>query len=120
MSLLESSFQHYSMIPEAQQPLEIPGALIWEYHQESVTISTNEGTAEIPTELGEVIGLVPLNYIAAASDPTDTYTILTDGVITSSAVTVNVKSIDIADGATTFRFFLIGKKARTVALNSPV
>jgi len=96
-----------------------PGSLLLEYWEAPITISTNEGTAEVPTSLDEVLFMVAAPVLAAASDPTDSAVILSDYVITTGAITVNVKSIDISDGALTVRGFFIGKKSPTVLINTP-
>jgi hypothetical protein len=109
------SFGRFPLINEAaKNEADRPGTLMLEYFEASFTISSLESTAEVPTTLGEVLGVISLNFIAAASDPTDVYTLLTDGVITTGAVTVNLKALDIADGAITVKGFLVGKKAETV------
>jgi hypothetical protein len=88
------------------------GSLLLEYFQATITIATNEGTVEVPTNLDEVLGLIDLSYSATAgSDPTDTVKLNTDGVITSSAVTVSGKSVDIANGDIVVRGFLVGKRS---------
>ena len=91
-----------------------PGSLMLEYFEVSVTIGTNTGDVEVPTALGEVIGLIPLCYsdLFEAGDAITNCT--TDGVITTGAVTVRVNSVSIADGAHVIRGFLVGKKAKTV------
>lgn len=86
------------------------GSLLLEYFQATVTIATNEGTVEVPTVLDEVIGVLDAGYIASLSDPTDTVKLITDGVITTSAVTVAAKTVDISNGDITIRGFLIGKR----------
>ncbi|MHB9147701.1 MAG: hypothetical protein ACYC2U_04705 [Candidatus Amoebophilus sp.] len=91
-----------------------PGSLMFEYFQVDVTISINTGDVEVPTALGEVLGMVPLCYssVFASGDSINNYT--TDGVITTGAVTVRVNTTSIADGALTIRGFLVGRKATTV------
>ena len=86
--------------------------LVWEYHEVSITVATNEATVEVPTSLDEVLGLVDLHVVTLADDPTDSVSTLTDGVITTGAVTVEQKSLDVADGARTIRFFFVGKLTR--------
>lgn len=86
------------------------GALILEYFQESITIATNEGTVEVSTNLDEVLGVLDFGYMASMADPTDTVKLCTDGVITTGAVTVGAKSVDVADGAITVRGFLVGRR----------
>ena len=109
------SFAKFPLISEAgKNEGDRPGTLFLEYFQVSVTITSLEGTVEVPTTLGKVLGLINLDYIASAADATDTYTLLTDGVITTGAVTVNITAIDIANGAVTIRGFLVGEKAETV------
>ncbi len=109
------SFGQFAMIPIASEnDWNRPGTLIWEYFQVDVTINTNTGDVEIPTALGDVIGVVPLNFSSVfdTGDAVTNYT--TDGVITTGAVTVRVNSVSIADGALTIRGFLIGHKSTTV------
>jgi len=109
------SFGRFPLINEASKNEgDRPGTLTLEYFEISTTIATNESTVEVPTTLGEVFGVLPIFNIAAATDPTDSYSLLTDGVISSGAVTVMTKSVDIADGAITIKGFLVGKKAETV------
>lgn len=112
--LLNLSFDIFALKNEfSENDAFRPGTLLLEYHQESITISTNEGTAEIPTRLDSVLGLIDLNYIVLADDPTDSIELKTDGVIASNAVTVNLLSAAVADGATTVRFFLVGTRTET-------
>jgi len=109
------SFSQFAMIPIASEnDWNRPGTLIWEYFQVSVTIGTNTGDVEVPTALGEVIGLVPLCFsdLFEAGDAITNYT--TDGVITTGAVTVRVNSVSIADGAHVIRGWLVGRKSPTV------
>lgn len=86
------------------------GSLILEYFQVAVTIGTNTGDVEIPTELDEVLMVIPGGYssVFAAGDAVTNMT--TDGVITTGAVTVRVNSVSIADGSLTVRGFLVGKR----------
>lgn len=86
------------------------GSLLKEYFEVAVTIATNAGDVEVPTELDEVLGVESLGYSStfAAGDMINSVT--TDGVITSGAVTVRYSTTSIADGALTVRGFLIGKR----------
>jgi hypothetical protein len=109
------SWNKFPFVPAAQSnDADRPGTLLFEYFQVDVTIGTNTGDVEVPTTLGEVIGVVPLCFssVFASGDAVTNYT--TDGVITTGAVTVRVNSVSIADGALTIRGFLVGKKAETV------
>lgn len=105
---------HYNMFPLKNEVNENDahreGSLILEYFQTSITIATNEGTAEVDTNLDEVLGVVDLGYLSSMADPTDTVKLCTDGVITTGAVTVGAKSVDVADGAITVRGFLVGRR----------
>lgn len=98
-----------------------PGTIMLEYFQVDITIATNEGTAEVPTVLEEVLGVLDLGYVSTAgSDPTDTVKLVTDGTITTNAVTVAAKSVDIANGDITVRGFLVGRtRSQTALINSP-
>lgn len=96
------------------------GTLLKEYFQASVTIGTNTGDVEVPTTLGEVLGVENLCYssVFAAGDALTNMT--TDGVIASGAVTVRVNTVSIADGALVIRGFLVGRgKTQTVILTDP-
>ena len=109
------SFGKFPLIPIASEnDSDRPGSLILEYFQVSVTIGTNTGDVEVPTTLGEVVGVISLCYASTfdTGDALDSMT--TDGVITSSAVTVRCKTTSISDGALTVRGFLVGKKSETV------
>lgn len=109
------SFGKFPLVPIASQnDGDRPGTLQLEYFQVAVTIGTNTGDVEVPTTLGEVLGVINLSYssVFAAGDSLNNMT--TDGVITSDAVTVRVNTTSIADGALTIRGFLVGKKAETV------
>jgi len=90
-----------------------PGTQLLEYFQVDVTIAINTGDVEVPTNLGSVLGVINLNYssVFAAGDAIDAIT--TDGVITSGAVTVRVKTTSIADGSLTIRGYLVGTKSET-------
>jgi hypothetical protein len=112
--MLNLSFDTFALLNEhSTNDAFRPGTLLFEYHEESITITSSEGTAEIPTKLGEVLGLIDLNYVAVADDPTDSIQLLTDGVIASDAVTVNLLSAAVADGATKVRFFLVGTRSES-------
>lgn len=87
--------------------------LFWEFKEVSITITTNTGQAEVPTSLGEVVGLVPLEFLdTTIAASTDRVQLSTDGVITSGAITVNANTNGLANGAHTFRFFIVGKMKR--------
>ena len=90
-----------------------PMSIVLEYFEISTTIATLESTVEVPTQLKSVIGVISLGYIAATTDPTDSIALNTDGVITTGAVTVITKAVDVADGAITIRGFLVGKQYPT-------
>lgn len=109
------SFGKFPLIPvAAKNEGERPGTLTLEYFEVDVTIGTNTGDVEVPTSLGEVLGLIPLCYssVFASGDSVNNYT--TDGVITTGAVTVRVNSTSIGDGALRIRGFLVGKPSETV------
>lgn len=116
------SYGQFAMHPEAvKNDSYRDGTVILEYFQVAVTIATNTGDVEVPTNLTEVLGVLPLHYssVFAAGDSVNNYT--TDGVITTGAVTVRVNTTSIPDGALTIRGFLVGKgKSETVLLNDPV
>ena len=108
--MAQLSYNRFPLIAEApKNDANRVGTLQLEYFDVIVTVSTLEGTVEVPTTLAEVLGIISLNYIAAATDPTDSYSLITDGVIDSEAVTVNFKGIDIADGDIHIRGFLTGR-----------
>lgn len=119
---VNQSFNLFPLLPEAAiNETTRPGQMTLEYFQASVTITSLEGTVEIPTQLGAVLGLLDFKYNSAgAGDPTDTIQLHTDGVITTGAVTVNVTFLDIGNGAITIRGFLIGTtRSATVLINDP-
>lgn len=119
---VDLNFSLFPLINEAAKNEQSrPGTLMLEYFQGSITLSTNEGTVEIPTQLEEVLGLIDLSFLSGGlADTTDTMKLSTDGVISSDAVTVAALSEAIADGAVTVRGFLVGRtKARTVLIDSP-
>ncbi|WP_337872921.1 hypothetical protein [Ignavibacterium sp.] len=111
----------FPLKPEAaENDAHRPGTLELEYFQATVAIATNEGTVEVPTTLSRVIGVLDLHYVVDASDPTDTITLTTDGIISSGTVTVNVKTEDIANGNISVRGFLVGEYGITNLIsNSP-
>ena len=98
-----------------------PGTLLLEYFQASITLATNEGSVEVPTQLDDCLGLIDLSYLSGGiADLTDTMKLSTDAVISSSAVTVAALSEAIGDGAVTVRGFLVGtKRSETALINSP-
>jgi hypothetical protein len=109
------SYNKFALIPVAlENDADRPGSLLMEYFEVSVTIGTNTGDVEVPTTLGEVLGIIPFHSssVFAAGDSINNYT--TDGVITTGAVTVRVNTTSIADGALVIKGFLIGRKAFTV------
>ncbi len=88
--------------------------LVYELHEGvSVTIATNTGSVEVPTDLDEVIGMQDLCFLNATLTGTNqSIKVLTDGVITTGAVTVAVNTLNIGDGAILLNLYLIGKKKR--------
>lgn len=109
------SFNQFAMIPIASEnDWNRPGTLIWEYFQVVVTINTNTGDVEIPTNLGEVLMLVHGNYSSVFDTGDYINDVTTDGVITAGAVTARVNTTSIANGSLTIRGFLVGKKTETV------
>ncbi len=108
------SYNLFALAPEAatNDTMRV-GGLLFEYIETNITIASNEGTVEVSTSLGEVIGLTDLSYISSAADPTQSIKLITDGVITSGAVTVNAKSEAVTDGTITVRFFLVGRKTNS-------
>ncbi len=122
MALQDISFEMFPLLTEAAiNENTRPGTLMLEYFEAIATIATNAADVEVPTKLNEVLGVISANFssVFAAADAIDSTT--TDGVISSSAVTVRLKTSSIADGALTIRGFLIGRtKSVTTLLNSPV
>lgn len=90
-----------------------PGALILEYFQVSLTVSSNLGTAEVPTALGEVLGVIGLGFLSTFDTGDTIHGFSTDGVISTSAVTIRATTVSLADGSYTVRGFLVGKKSET-------
>ncbi len=87
--------------------------LVWEFHEKvAFTIATNTADAEVATTLDEVVGLVALNDMSVFAAGDSLVSVNTDGVITTSAVTVRVVTVSVADGAFSTSFFLVGRKKR--------
>lgn len=119
---VDLNFALYPLISEAAKNEQSrPGTLMLEYFEADITLSTNEGSVEVPTQMQEVLMLLDGSFLSGGlSDLTDTMKLSTDGIITSGAVTVAALSEAIADGAVTVRGFLVGRtKAQTVLLDSP-
>jgi len=109
------SFNKFALVPLANlNNADTPGALILEPFSINITIATNEGTVEVPTTLGEVVGLLDLSSMSSCADPTDSIKLMTDNVITDGAVTVTAKTSDIADGSITIKGIFVGKKSQTI------
>jgi len=108
------------LVPEADtNDMHRPGTIVAEYHEVTFTIDTNTDDIEVPTALGQVLGLIPLHYSSVFDTGDCINDITTDGVITNGAVTVRINTTSIANGALTTRILLLGYKAETVLLNSP-
>ena len=90
------------------------GALVAEYIQVSGTVTTNLWTAEVPTGLGEVLGVIGLGYMGTFASGDTMHGLSTDGVIASSAVTVRATTVSIGDGALVVRMLVVGRKSSTV------
>jgi hypothetical protein len=74
-------------------------AVLLEYKEVSITVASATATVEVPTEFDEVLGVFSTNG----------YTLTTDGVVTTGAVTVSVyDKIPIGDGAKTLKLFVHG------------
>jgi hypothetical protein len=87
--------------------------LCWEFHEKvAFTISTNTGDAEVPTSLDEVVGIVPLFDMDTFASGDSITAFGTDGVITSSAVTVRIVTVLIDNGAFSSSLFVVGRKKR--------
>jgi len=112
---MDLSFQLFPLLTEASVNENTrPGALMLEYFQAVVTIGTNTGDAEIPTLLGEVLGIIPLSFNDTFGAGDNLTSVTTDAVITSGAITVRAVTVSIADGPATLRGFIVGRKAETV------
>lgn len=108
------SFSKFAIIPIASiNDGDRPGTLLLEYFQVALTVASNLGEAEVPTTLGEVLGVIPLGYMGTFDTGDTIHGMSTDGVITSSAVTVRATTVSIADGSLIVRGFLVGKKSET-------
>ena len=119
MAVSNLSYGRFALVPEAaNNEIQRIGALVFEYFQTAITISTNEGTVEVATNLSEVLGLVDLSYMASCADPTDTIKLMTDGIISTGAVTVTAKSVDVTDGSINIRGFLVGTMNAPTKLTS--
>lgn len=109
------SFSQFAMIPIASEnDWNRPGTLIWEYFQATLVVSSNLGEVEVPTNLGEVLGVVSLGFMSTFAAGDTAHGLSTDGVISTSAVTVRGTTVSLADGSYTIHGFLVGKKSDTV------
>ena len=112
------SYDIFPLIPEAaSNDTGRPGTLLAERQKVAFTIASLAGDAEVPTQLGEVFGVIPLSKLADLSLGTGTASITsltTDGIITSGAVTVRAKVVGLTDGSYPLEMLVIGKKAETV------
>lgn len=89
-------------------------SLILEYHPSvEFTIDTNTDDVEVPTNLDEVLGIVPAGIMSTFDAGDSIASLNTDGVITTGAVTVRIVTASIANGAFTTGFFLLGKRKPT-------
>ena len=108
------SFSQFPLLPLASTNDAFrPGALILEYFEVALTVSTNVATAEVPTQLGNVIGVIGLGYMSTFDTGDLLHGLSTDGVITTGAVTVRGTTVSVSDGSLTTRGFLVGTKTET-------
>lgn len=89
-------------------------ALVMEYIEVSGTVTSNLWTAEVPTGLGEVVGVIGLGYMSTFAAGDACGGLSTDGVITTNAVTVRATTVSIGDGALIVRMLVVGRKSSTV------
>jgi hypothetical protein len=73
------------------------------------TVATNVGTAEVPTQFSEVYGVIAIGKVA---DVANDYLLscVTDGTITSSAISVQISTTSVADGTYTIPILIVGRK----------
>jgi hypothetical protein len=72
------------------------------------TISTNAGTAEVPTQFTKVYGVFPLGIVDdVTADTIDSCQ--TDGTITAGAITVRVTTTSVADGTKNIPIVVVGE-----------
>lgn len=97
------------------------GTIVLEYFDiDDFTVSTNLGTAEVPTTLSEVLGVIGLGFVSTFDTGDTIHGFSTDGVITTGAVTIRATTVSLADAAYRVRGFLVGKRiAETVLFNDP-
>lgn len=111
-------YQNFPLLPETSVNENTrPGILILEYFQVAVTISSNAGDVEVPTALGEVKGVINLGFIDEFDTGDAVTSVTTDGIISTSAVTVRYTTASITNGAKVVRGFLVGTKSAGTALS---
>lgn len=115
------SFQTFPFLqPEAvNNDAHRPGTLLAEYHKVTFTVSSNIAEAEVPTALGEVLGVIGLGLMGTFATGDMMHGMGTDGTISSDAVTVRFTTVSIGDGSFVANLLLVGTKSSTVLLNSP-
>lgn len=111
------SYNIFPILPEvATNDSNREGSLMLEYFQVAVDVNTDVATAEVPTVLGEVLGVISLGYTSLFDTGDIVSGFATDGVITDDKVTIRATTVSIANGTAKFitRGFLVGKKSTTV------
>ena len=109
------SFSQFPLLPLASTNDAFrPGALLLEYFEVALTVDTNVATAEVPTKLGKVLGVLPLGFMDTFDTGDIMHGLCTDGIITSDAVTIRATTVSISNGSLTTRGFLVGTKSETV------
>lgn len=112
------SYDIFPLIPEAaSNDSSRPGSILAERKKVAFTIASLAGDAEVPTSLGEIIGVIPIGRLADLSLGSGTASITsltTDGVIADGAVTVRAKVVGLANGDYPIDMLLLGAKKETV------
>jgi len=109
------SNSNFALLTEAAtNDVSREGTLLLEYFEVSnFAVATNLGTAEVPTNLGEVLGVIGIGYISTFATGDTIHGFSTDGVITSGKVTVRATTVSLGDGSYVVRGFLVGRKSST-------
>lgn len=114
------SFNLFALIPEASNNENTrPGTLMLEYVQFGLVVDTNFGTAEVPTSLGTVLGIIPLGFSSTFASGDSIHGLTTDGVITTGAISVQATTVSLANATYTTRALIVGYKSDTVLINDP-
>ena len=89
------------------------GSVVIEMKKIAFTVASNVAEAEVPTALGEVIGVQGLGIMSTFDTGDLASAMVSDGVITDGKVTVRFGTTSIADGTLTMPVFVYGYAKET-------